>query len=73
MTSYEQARLTGFLHIVRWDIGLVSTEFGWDMRVMHAHVGGMLGDCAPEHYKALTTQEAYDVLLASIELAGHPA
>lgn len=72
MDMTNQPRLTQTGPICRWLIYLETSEAGWSLRVQHAHVGGLLSDCATAQYQAMTAAETIDVLDGTLHTVFHP-
>lgn len=60
-------RLTGLLPPCRWDYYLVSGVCGYELRLRHAHPGGLMTDCPPEDYGPLSHDELIDVFEAVLD------
>lgn len=49
-----------------------SWDSGWTLTVVHRHDGGEWNHCWPDVYRALTSDEAAQVLCATAETLGRP-
>lgn len=65
MTAHCALQLTSYEAIDGVHIRLEQTMHGWDLWIMHRHLGGRFGDCEAEVYTQLTFGEVLDVIDAT--------